>query len=94
MNKTSNSKRFRKLDIIPIENFGNTCYVNSFLQFIIHSNIMKLILQINTTNTTISQLKLIINDYIFKSRVLKESIFVLTKLLEFLPNTQYDKEKF
>lgn len=90
MNKTSNSKRFRKLDIIPIENFGNTCYVNSFLQFIIHSNIMKLILQINTTNTTISQLKLIINDYIFKSRVLKESIFVLTKLLEFLPNTQYD----
>lgn len=61
---TPNLKKSRIINIQSIPNYGNTCYVNCFLQFIFHSNFINLIIKHNGDNAMLNSIKNIYNNYI------------------------------
>lgn len=67
------SKKQHSIPIIPIENFFNTCFINSFLQAIVHLNIFQLI-QNNHSSIYQKQLFSLLNNYVEGIYISKEQV--------------------
>lgn len=68
------TKKEKSNSIFGIPNYGNTCYLNSFIQFCVHSYFFTLINDCSTSDLFVKNLKEIINLNIENLSIKKELI--------------------